>query len=126
VRRRNVATIAPSIGADQGTQQALMVLRATDGAALTIENAEMEEWQGRVARATGLWAEPASVAPFAAIARLRAAGTIAHDAKVVALLTAGGLKDPAATERTMTALPAVPNDLDAACRVLADSYGFRA
>jgi threonine synthase len=126
VRRRNVPTIAPSIGADQGTQQGLMVLRATDGAAVTIENAEMEDWQAKLARATGLYAEPASAAPFAAIARLRAAGTIARDATVVALMTAGGLKDPAATERGLGALPTLDNtDLGTACRVLADDYGFK-
>jgi threonine synthase len=125
VRRRNEPTIAPSIGADQGTIQALAVLRATDGAAVTIDNAEMEHWQARLARETGLYAEPASVAPFAAIARLRATGTIARDARVVALLTAGGLKDPAATERTLGAAPGLADaDFDTACRALTTHYGF--
>jgi threonine synthase len=125
VRRRNAPTIAPSIGTDQGTLQALTVLRATDGAAVTIDNAEMEDWQARLARATGLYAEPASVAPFAAIARLRAAGTIAPDARVVALVTAGGLKDPEATARALGAAPGLADaDLDAACRALKTHYGF--
>jgi threonine synthase len=124
-RRRNEPTIAPSIGADQGTLQALAVLRATNGAAVTIDNAEMDDWQARLARATGLYAEPASVAPFAAIARLRAAGTIARDARVVALLTAGGLKDPEATARTLGAAPGLADaNLDAACRALKQHYGF--
>ena len=126
VRRRNEPTIAPSIGADQGTVQALTALRRTNGAALMIENSELEHWQARLARETGLYAEPASVAPFAAIARWREAGTIATDARVVALMTAGGLKDPAATERTMSALPTVGGDLDAVVRALADHYGFAA
>ncbi len=125
VQRRNVETIAPSIGTDQGTRQALAVLRATDGAAVTIDNAEMMDWQARLARATGLYAEPASVAPFAAIARLRASGTIPREARVVALLTAGGLKDPDATARVLGAAPGLANaDLDTACRALKDHYGF--
>ncbi|MBV8165448.1 MAG: pyridoxal-phosphate dependent enzyme [Alphaproteobacteria bacterium] len=125
VRRRNEPTIAPSIGTDQGTVQAIAVLRATDGAAVTIDNAEMLDWQARLARTTGLYAEPASVAPFAAIARLRAAGTIAPGARVVALLTAGGLKDPDATARTLGAAPALATaDLDAACHALKQHYGF--
>jgi threonine synthase len=124
VRRRNEPTIAPSIGADQGTVQALIALRRTDGAAIQIDNTELEHWQARLARETGLYAEPASVAPLAALARLRAGGTIAPEARVVALMTAGGLKDPAATERTLGPLPTVDGDLDAACRVLAERYGF--
>jgi threonine synthase len=124
VRRRNEATIAASIGADQGTVQALAALRRTDGAAIQIDNAALERWQARLARATGLYAEPASVAPLAALERWRVDGTIAPDTSVVALMTAGGLKDPAATERTLGELPTVAGDLDAACRVLADRYGF--
>lgn len=126
-RLRNEPTIAPSIGANRGTVQALAALRASDGVAVTVDNAELEQWQARLARACGLYAEPASVAPFAAIARLREAGTIARDASVVALLTAGGLKDPAATERVLGAVPTIASgDLGAACRALIDHYGFRA
>ena len=126
VRRRNEPTIAASIGADQGTVQALDTLRRSDGVALAIDNAELEAWQARLARATGLYAEAASVAPLAALARLRADGTIARDARVVALMTAGGLKDPAPSERQQGTLPVIEgNALDTACRALADHYGFR-
>jgi threonine synthase len=124
IRLRNDATIAPSIGADQGTVQALDAIRRTDGAAVTIENDALEHWQGRLAREAGLYAEPASAAPFAAIERLRAAGTIAPNARVVALMTAGGLKDPGTTERVLGPVPTAPGDLDQACRVLAERYGF--
>ena len=126
VCRRNAPTIAPSIGADQGTVQALVALRRSEGAAVMIDNAELEHWQARLARAAGLYAEPASVAPFAALERLRETGTIARDARVVALLTAGGLKDPQATERTLGPVPAAGGDLAAVTRGLAEHYGFRA
>ncbi|MEJ0071274.1 MAG: hypothetical protein WDO24_23820 [Pseudomonadota bacterium] len=43
---------------------------------------------------------------------------------MVALMTAGGLKDPAATDRTLGELPAVGGDLDSVRRVLIDRYGF--
>ncbi len=44
---------------------------------------------------------------------------------MVALLTAGGLKDPDATARVLGAAPGLANaDLDTACRALKDHYGF--
>ncbi|MCK8785690.1 pyridoxal-phosphate dependent enzyme [Roseomonas sp. NAR14] len=98
-RPRNAPGIAPSIGAAQGTVQALQALRETDGLAVAIDDEALGEWHLRAARRLGLYLEPASVAPLAALARLRAEGIIAPDATVVALATATGLKDTARTMR---------------------------
>jgi threonine synthase len=46
-----------------------------------------------------LWPEASSAAPFAAIERLRAQGTIKPHERCVALLTAAGLKDPGRSSR---------------------------
>ncbi len=123
---RNEPTVAPSIGASRGTVQALLALRRTNGTAGRVENEAMLDWQARLAQREGLYPEPASVAPLALIERLRADGTIAKDARVVALMTAGGLKDPAATERQLGAAPMVEGSLDSVLRVLSASYGYRA
>ncbi len=123
-RPRNVATLATSIGANQGTVQSLDVLRRSNGAATTIENDELVDWTVKLARREGIWVEPASAAPFAAIERLRAQGTISAGDRVVALLTASGLKDTAALDAALPPAPAATGDLDQVLEVLRRSYGF--
>ena len=123
-RPRNAQSLATSIGASQGTVQALDVLRRTGGAAVTIANDELTHWLVKLAATQGIWAEPASVAPFAAIERLRAQNVIADDSRVVALVTASGLKDTAAIAAAVPPAPVVGGGLDDVLRALADTYGF--
>ncbi len=123
-RPRNALTLATSIGASQGTVQALDVLRRTSGTAVTIENDELVRWMAKLARTEGIWGEPASVAPLAAIERLRAQRVIAEDARVVALITASGLKDFAAMDAAVPQAPVVSGGLDDAMAVLKSTYGF--
>ena len=59
----------------------------------------------------GIWPEASSVAPFAAIERLRAQGTIAPHERCVALLTASGLKDPGPIEKALPEPPLVSGGL---------------
>jgi threonine synthase len=72
----------------------------------------------------GIWPEPASAAPFAAIERLRETGTIAPEARVVALLTASGLKDTSVIETALPPAPMVRGDLGEVIKALHDVYGF--
>jgi threonine synthase len=117
------ATIAVSIGATRGTYQALHALRSTGGLARTIGDDALVSWQGRLA-AEGIWAEPSSVAPLAAVADLVASGAIDRGATVVVVSTAGGLKDPQATAGRLPEVPVVPPSLEAACEALRETYGF--
>ena len=123
-RPRNAPSIATSIGASQGTVQALEVLRRSGGTAVTIENDELSRWVVTLGAREGIWAEPASAAPFAAIERLRAAGVVAPDSRVMALLTASGLKDAAVIEDTLPPAPVVKGGLDDVMKALRDVYGF--
>lgn len=123
-RARNTVTLATSIGASQGTVQALDALRRSDGAAVTIDNDELVRWVARLAKTEGIWAEPSSVAPLAAIERLKAQGTIDADARVVALVTASGLKDTAAIEAALPPAPIVKGGLGELLQVLRQTYGF--
>jgi len=123
-RPRNQPSIATSIGASQGTVQALEVLRRSGGTAVTVQDDELTRWVVSLGRKEGIWAEPSSVAPFAAIERLRAAGAIAAESRVVALLTASGLKDTAAVEQALPPAPVVKGGLDEVMKALRDVYGF--
>jgi threonine synthase len=124
VRQRNTPTLATSIGASQGTVQALEVLSRTDGVAVTVSNEELMHWLQRLARSEGMWAEAAAVAPLAAIERLRASGVIDQGACVVALLTASGLKDHGVSSAAMPSPPLVTGGLDDLLRALKISYGW--
>jgi len=117
------STQAVSIGAAQGTYQALNIVRRSGGVALEIPDEEMLHWKARMAQSEGLYIEMSSAAAMAAAARLRASGQIgAHDS-VVLLHTATGLKDAMPAQR---ALPMVTPELGAALEVLKEVYGFSA
>ncbi|MBV8189474.1 MAG: pyridoxal-phosphate dependent enzyme [Alphaproteobacteria bacterium] len=123
-RPRNAPSIATSIGASQGTVQAVEVLRKSGGTAVTIDNDELSRWVVTLGAREGVWPEPASAAPFAAIERLRESGVIAPDARVMALLTASGLKDTSVIEQALPPAPVVKGGLNEVLRALRDVYGF--
>ena len=121
---RNAPSIATSIGASQGTVQSLEVLRRSRGAAVAVGDDELRRWVVTLAAREGLWPEASSVAPFAAIERLRADGTIARHERCVALLTASGLKDPGPVEAALPEPPLVSGGLPELMSALKDAYGF--
>ena len=90
-------TVAKSTTATRSTFQALHVLRISGGAATIVTNEAILQWQRKLAEEEGLYVEPASAGAIVAVAQLKAAGHIKAADKVVALLTASGLKDPDAT-----------------------------
>lgn len=89
----NAPSLALSIGATQSTFQALQALRQSDGKAVAVGDADLIAWQEVLAAEEGVFAELASVTPFAAIAAMRENGLMTADASVVAVVTASGLKD---------------------------------
>jgi len=121
---RNAPSIATSIGALQGTVQSLDVLRRSRGAAVTVGDDELRRWVVTLAAKEGLWPEASSAAPFAAIERLRAQGTIGPHERCVVLLTAAGLKDPGPIEQALPEPPLVSGGLPDLMKALEDSYGF--
>jgi len=121
---RNAPSIATSIGASQGTVQSLEVLRRTRGAAVAVDDDALRRWVVTLAAKEGIWPEASSVAPFAAIERLRAQGTIAPHERCVTLLTASGLKDPGPIETALPEPPLVGGGLPELLAALQDSYGF--
>ena len=78
----------------------------------------------KLAAREGIWPEASSAAPFAAIERLRANGTIKPNERCVALLTAAGLKDPGPIESALPEPPVVTGGLKELLAALKNSYGF--
>jgi threonine synthase len=121
---RNAPSLATSIGAAQSTVQALEVLRRSKGVAVTVTDDELRKWVPMLAAKEGLWAEASSVAPFVAIERLRAQGTIKPNERCVALMTAAGIKDPGIIEAALPEPPLVSGGLKELMAALKNSYGF--
>ncbi len=117
--------MAGSIGAAQSTFQALKTIRDTRGAVIQVPDAAILNWHREVARKEGLFVEPSAAASLAAVDLLRRQGTIEPGEEVTCLITAGGLKDPAATSG-LAPIPTVPPDLDRVLEVVAQVYGVDA
>ena len=70
----------------------LRALRASGGSALTLTEGEILEAQRELATKEGLYVEPTSATPVAALRKLRRSGAIPEGARVVIPLTGTGLK----------------------------------
>jgi threonine synthase len=112
--RRNAETVAVSIGATRGTFQALDIVRRSRGRAFTCENDDIMRWQQAVSAGEGLYLEPSCAAGVVAVEQLVRTGELRSDDVVVTLLTASGLKDPAATAALQGDLVTVSGDPAAA------------
>jgi threonine synthase len=111
-------TVAKSTSATRSTYQALSTIRRSGGTAVVVGNQAIMHWQQRFASEEGLYIEPASAAAIAALDEFRSSGQVTPEQKVVALLTASGLKDPQATAAEQPDLPLIPGDVDAAFALL--------
>ncbi len=107
-------TVAKSTSATRSTYQALLVIRASRGAAVTVGNDAIMKWQRELAQREGIYVEPASAAALAAVSAFRTDGRIDSGEKVAVLLTASGLKDPGATAAMLGEPLMVSGDVEAA------------
>ncbi len=92
------STVADSISVDR-PRDGLAAVKAvieSGGEAVAVSDDEILAAIGELANATGVFAEPAAAAPWAAAKRLASEGRIARDETVVLLITGNGLKDIAA------------------------------
>lgn len=77
-----------------------------------------------LARSEGIYAEASSVLTLAVVKKLRQRGEITPGDTVVALLTAGGLKDPEVSQTSLPGIPSIRPTLDDLERGLRDHYEF--
>jgi len=88
-------TVADGIAVSQPPRlaQMLAAVRESGGAAAVVSEAEIESAWSTIAR-RGLYIEPTSAVPLAALRRLTERGMLADDERVLAPLTGSGLKSP--------------------------------
>ncbi len=90
---QTVAT-AIRIGRPVSARTARRAVEMTDGRFMSVSDDEIMDAQRELASSDGLFAEPASCAPLAALLKLKREGELPEGLTVVMILTGNGLKDP--------------------------------
>lgn len=114
-------TLADSIAVDRprDARKALAAVRETGGAFIEVTDEAILEAMKRLARATGVFAEPAAAAAAAGLVVAVADRLLDPDERVVILSTGNGLKDVAAARRATGEPIRIPVALEAVVRALA-------
>jgi threonine synthase len=95
VAQVNASTIADSISVDR-PRDGLAAVKAviqSGGEAVTVTDKEILAAIPEMARATGVFAEPAAAAPWAGLKHLISKRQVARDELVVCIVSGSGLKD---------------------------------
>ena len=113
-------TIADSIsaGLPRDRSRALRAVRATNGAFIAVTDAEIIASIPRLARLTGVFAEPAAAAVYAGAQRAVKLGLIDKDERVALLSTGSGLKDVKRAQESVAGGLRVPPDAQTIRRAL--------
>lgn len=82
-----------NVGDPRDGTRALRAMRDSGGGAIAVSDEEIIAAIPRLARATGVFAEPGAAAAFAGFINLRESGAIKDDERVVLVITGNGLKD---------------------------------
>lgn len=82
-----------NVGDPRDGTRALRAMRDSGGGAVAVSDEEIIAAIPRLARATGVFAEPGAAAAFAGFIKLRESGVIQSDEQVVLVVTGSGLKD---------------------------------
>ncbi len=82
------------IGRPVSAEKARRAVEVSKGQFLSVTDDEILEAQSALASAEGVFAEPASCAPLAALKKLKGQGKLPEGIRVVMVLTGSGLKDP--------------------------------
>jgi len=90
-----------AVGHPRNWRKALRGVRASEGSMMTVSDDEILDAIPTLARATGVFGEPAGVTAFAGLAKAVREGQVSRDETVVVLMTGSGLKD---TENAMRAV----------------------
>jgi threonine synthase len=114
VRKVAAHTLADSINVSQprDARAAVRAIRDSGGGAVKVADEEILAAIAQLARATGVFAEPAAAASFAGLVKLCDAGALAADERVLLMLTGNGLKDIESARRAVPEPLRVRPDLD--------------
>jgi threonine synthase len=98
--------------------QALRAIRETNGQALGVTDEEIIDAMKTLSKEEGLFLEPASAAPLAALRRMVEAGVVDRDESVVLFATGSGSNQPEATIDAWGRPPEIGLDLEGFGRFL--------
>jgi len=103
VREGNAHTIADSIsvGKPRDATAAIRAIKDSGGQGVKVNDEQIIAAIPELARATGVFAEPAAAAAFAGFKAMCASGAIKSDERVLLMLTGNGLKDVDAARRSV-------------------------
>jgi threonine synthase len=103
VREGTARTIADSIrvGRPRDATKALRAMRDSGGRGLKVTDGEIIASISRLARETGVFAEPAAAASLAGLVKMCEQGAIGPEERVLLMLTGNGLKDVEAARRAV-------------------------
>jgi threonine synthase len=113
-------TLADSInvGSPRNGIKALRAVRASGGAIVTAADEAILAWIPRLARATGVFAEPTGVAALAGLEAALEKGLVRRGERVLHVATGNGLKDTRGAMRSVGPPTRIQRDLDAVRRTL--------
>lgn len=125
-RERPAETIADSInvGKPRDAVKAIRAIKQSGGHAVAVSDDSILSSIGQLARATGVFVEPAAAAAFAGFARMCESGVIKPEERVLLMLTGNGLKDIQAPARMATESIRVGTNLSETTEALI-AAGFR-
>jgi threonine synthase len=109
-----------AVGDPRDALPALRAVRDSDGAFVTVSDAEILAAMRDLARGAAVFAESAAAASFAGVRRFARAGGLGAQDRVAAILTGSGLKDikNATAAASDAVMPVVPPDFAEARRAL--------
>ena len=116
-RPRTVAS-AIRIGNPASWEQAVRARDESEGLIDSVTDGEIITAQRWLASSEGIFAEPASAASLAVLAKAVRAGQVAPGTRAVCVLTGNGLKDPDAARRDLAAPIPVDEDVESIARLL--------
>ena len=82
-----------AVGSPARLEEIVEAIRATDGTATAVEEADILNWRDVLAQTEGVYGEPTSAAAFAGLAGLVERGIIRPDERALVPVTGFGLKD---------------------------------
>ncbi|MDL2298567.1 threonine synthase [Synergistaceae bacterium OttesenSCG-928-D05] len=113
-------TIADSIsvGAPRNWAKALRAMRKSDGTAVAVTDEDILSAIPELARASGVFGEPAGVTGFAGFKKMAAAGKIGKDERVAVVVTGNGLKDIESAKKSVGKALLCEPDIDAFAKMI--------
>ena len=119
VRDAPAQTIADSInvGKPRDATAAVRAIRDSGGRGVKVTDDEIIAAIPKLARETGVFAEPAAAAAYAGLFKMLDAGSIKSDERVLVMLTGNGLKDAEAARRAVQEPLRVRPDYDELTRI---------